>query len=371
MVRHIERCNFTYVPGSILCLAWLISTPLFAQSFTASVQGTVTDASGALVPRAPITLLDEATNIKQTKESDERGRHLFALVTPGRYTPTVEVSGFQPFVRSGIQLQVAQETSIGVRLSPGDMPLNTRDPLNLALLTPGVVGSPGSTRTSFISSGTRNSLSGGNTSSWGGSTAIQCHWNLCLERSVSVFDVAHRWLTDFTYELPFGRGKASGPNWNRFVDRFLGQWHVNGILMFQSGAPLVTALYGGIMADSSQRPNLLFNPSLPGSVESRLNLYLNPNAFSRPAPYVPGNAPRVLSSVRAPGPRNADLSIFKNLALTGGGKRCVQLRLEAFNAANTPIFGSPDMTVGATSFGVISSQANSPRELQVAAKFYL
>ena len=109
MVRHIRRCNFTYVPGSILCLAGLISTPLVAQSFTASVQGTVTDASGALGPRAPITLLNEATSIKQTKESDESGR----------YTPTVEVPGFQPFVRSGIHLQVAQEASIDVRLSPG------------------------------------------------------------------------------------------------------------------------------------------------------------------------------------------------------------------------------------------------------------
>lgn len=252
-----------------------------------------------------------------------------------------------------------------------DMPLNTRDPPYLALLTPGVVGSPGSTRTNFISSGTRNSLSGGNTSSWGGSTAIQCYWDLRLERSVSLFDITHCWVMDFIYELAFGRGKAFGLNWNRFVDGFLGQWHVNGILMFQSGFPLVTALYGGILPNATQRPNLLFNPSLPGSVESRLNLYLDPNAFSRPAPYVPGNAPRVLSSVRAPGPRNADLSIFKNLALTGDGKRYVQLRLEAFNAADTPIFGSPDMTVGAMSFGVISNQANSPRELQIAAKFYL
>ena len=101
----MKRCNIAYLYGLglILCLAWLISIPLFAQTFTASVQGTVTDASGALVPGAPITLLNEATNIKQAKESDERGHYLFTMLPPGSYTLSVAVSGFQTFVRSGIQ----------------------------------------------------------------------------------------------------------------------------------------------------------------------------------------------------------------------------------------------------------------------------
>ena len=216
-----------------------------------------------------------------------------------------------------------------------------------------------------------NSLSGGNLSSYGGLSLIQSYNDLSLEKSVSLFDIAKRWVSDFTYELPFGRGKAVGPHWNRFVDGFLGGWHLNGILTLQTGSPLNTALLnGGVLPDSTQRPNLTCNPSEPGSIVQKLSLYLNPGCFSQPAPYTLGNAPRNLASVRAPGLHNFDASIFKNLALTNDGKRYLQLRGEAFNATNTPIFGAPNMTVGSTSFGTISTLANSPRSLQVAAKFY-
>lgn len=215
-----------------------------------------------------------------------------------------------------------------------------------------------------------SSLSGGNLTSWGGFSYIQSYNDLRLERSVSLFDQTHRWVADFAYELPFGRGKALGTSWNRVVDGFLGRWQLNGIFEYHSGFPLTTALQGGVLPDATQRPNLISDPKLSGSVESRLNLYLNPDAFSRPARYMLGTAPRNLSSVRAPSFKNFDCSIFKNLSLSGDGKRYLQLRLEAFNATNTPIFGAPNMTWGSTSFGVISAQANSPRELQIAGKIY-
>jgi hypothetical protein len=199
---------------------------------------------------------------------------------------------------------------------------------------------------------------------------IQSYGNLKLERAVSVYDRTHRAVVDFAYELPFGRGKKFGGGMPAWVDWIGGGWQANGILSLQSGAPLVPALTGGVLPDARQRPNLLRDPGRPGSITENLNGYLDPAAFSRPEPYTLGTAPRTISSLRAPGSRNLDASLFKNLYFTESRRLYLQLRGEAFNITNTPIFAAPDMNFGSSSFGVISGQANSPRQLQVAMKLY-
>ena len=207
-------------------------------------------------------------------------------------------------------------------------------------------------------------------SGYNGDAPIQTYWNLRLERSVSLYDVPHRMGLDFSYELPVGRGRAAGGTWPKWLDYLAGGWQVNGIVTLASGRPVIPRLSGGILPDATQRPNLLFDPSLSGPVSQRLDRFLNPDAFSRPEPYTPGNAPRTLCSVRSGGPRNADVSLFKNIYFTEGRERYLQIRGEAFNVTNTPVFSWPNATVGSTSFGVISSQYNSPRQLQLAMKLY-
>jgi len=213
-----------------------------------------------------------------------------------------------------------------------------------------------------------NSLSSSGQSWLGGATPIQTYNNVRLERAVSARDITHRGVMDFLYELPIGRGKALGHNWNRPLYMALGGWQVNGIFVLQSGVPLIPNLQSGVLPGATQRPNLLYEPGLPGSVQSRLDHYLDPNAFSRPASYTFGNAPRTLSRARAPGLRNADASIFKNVNILAEHNIYVQIRGEAFNITNTPIFADPNVTVGSTSFGVITGTQNNPRILQVALK---
>src|SRR5688572_8829625 len=81
-------------------------TIVFAQSFTASLQGTITDSSGAVISNARVVLANEATNVKQEQRTTERGTYLFTAVPPGTYQLTVEASGFQTAVRTRMQLQV-------------------------------------------------------------------------------------------------------------------------------------------------------------------------------------------------------------------------------------------------------------------------
>ena len=127
---------------------------------------------------------------------------------------------------------------------------------------------------------------------------IQSYQNTRLELSLSEYDVRHRVVADFAYQLPVGHGKPFGANMG-WADWILGGWQVNGIVTLQSGLPLVPSLANQVLPDATQRPNLLFDPSLTGPITDRLNRYLNPAAFAQPAPYTLGNAPRTLP-VRAP-----------------------------------------------------------------------
>ncbi len=210
----------------------------------------------------------------------------------------------------------------------------------------------------------------GNTGWLGGASGLQSYGNLRLERALSIFHIPQRLVGDFSYALPFGRGRTIGSQLSRWANGILGGWQVNGIVTFQSGSALQPALTGGILPDSGQRANLLGNPAISGPVVDRLNGYLSASAFGRPLPYTLGNAPRTLVSVRGPGISNADLSLFKELHLTADGPRYFQIRAEAFNATNTPRFGNPNMTWGSTAFGLIGGQANGPRAMQLALKFY-
>jgi TonB-dependent receptor-like protein len=199
------------------------------------------------------------------------------------------------------------------------------------------------------------------------------------DRSVSILDVPHRFVADFIYQLPIGRGRALGRNWNRVLDIVAGGWQVNGFMTFASGVPILPHLANRSFMEIGiqQRPNMVPGQPVVTSrpIESKLNDYLNPAAFSQPTAYTFGTAPRALSYVRAPGFHGADMSVFKQFYISREKQRYFELRVEAFNVTNTPIFGVPGTFVGGSDpegipFGVISNQANSPRQVQLGAKLY-
>jgi hypothetical protein len=97
-----------------------------------------------------------------------------------------------------------------------------------------------------------------------------------------------------------------------------------------------------------------------------VNNYFNTSAFAIPALYTYGNTDRLLSWLRAPGVANLDLSLFKNIPVHEQVR--AQFRFEVFNIFNRPQFGTPGTTIGSSTAGVISSQANAPRDVQVAVK---
>ena len=62
--------------------------------------------------------------------------------------------------------------------------------------------------------------------------------NFHLERGLSTFDTHHRFITSYTYDLPYGHGRQFGASSSGVLNAFLGGWQTNGILTIQTGNPL-------------------------------------------------------------------------------------------------------------------------------------
>jgi len=213
------------------------------------------------------------------------------------------------------------------------------------------------------------SHSSGNVSWLGGSTSLQNIWDLRGERSLSSHDIAGRFVMTGSYELPFGHRRPIGSSMNRVLNWFVGGWDLSGVFLMQSGMPLQVTQSGGAIWDGTQRPNLLSDPSTSGRVQDRLNGYFNRAAFSQPAADVPGTAPRNLN-YRGPGITTLDAALLKSVYVREGHR--VEIRLEATNFTNTPMFGDPATAFGAVNFGQIGGLRNGvgPRNMQFGLKYY-
>jgi len=194
-----------------------------------------------------------------------------------------------------------------------------------------------------------------------------------LERSLSTFDIPHVFQFSYTYDLPVGRGKAFLSNMPRVLDAVIGGWKTNGVWRESAGRPLAMSTYDGTSLPTygSQRPNLVGQPRRNHGHDWINNYFSNPEVFQLPPLYALGNTPRTIGSVRTPSVFSANLSVEKQFSLESLRKDLrLELRLEAQNAFNHPVFGTPDTAVDDPSFGVISYTANAPRQVQLGLKAY-
>lgn len=195
-------------------------------------------------------------------------------------------------------------------------------------------------------------------------------YDIGAEYSRSIVDTPNRIAMTVGYELPFGKGKTY-LNSNKLLDYAVGGWQLNGVGLYQTGFPLSVyqnSNQNSVIGAGVQRPNATgVSADTSGSLESRLDGYINKAAFSLAPAYTFGNVSRTIPN-RGPGMANWDLSLFKTVKITE--LVSAQFRLEALNAFNTPQFRGPNVQYGNASFGKITAQANFPRYLQLGARFY-
>ena len=193
--------------------------------------------------------------------------------------------------------------------------------------------------------------------------------NLQAEYGPSEFDVRHRFVASYIWELPFGRGRRWGKDWGPAMELAFGGWQVTGIHVLQSGLALTATLAGAnvvnLGGERRARPNLVGDPELPES-ERTLARWFNTDAFAAFAvPQAFGNAG--VGIMRGPGAANFDFSFAKNFQVTD--RRSFQFRTEVFNAFNHPNFGPPNIARDSSGFGQILSAAPA-RIVQFGLKFY-
>jgi hypothetical protein len=194
---------------------------------------------------------------------------------------------------------------------------------------------------------------------------IQDPYNLELDRGPAGHDLTHIFSASFVVPLPFGGGRRFSTS-SSFVNHIIGNWQLNGIVELNSGArydvqtdPSIANtnnLYG------TERANLVGDPYAGGTKTAPLNIA----AFATPAPFTFGDMRR--NSLRADWNKNLDLSLFRSFSITENKR--FEFRAEAFNVTNTPVFGIPDASLQSPNFGVVSSTANTERQLQLGLKFY-
>jgi hypothetical protein len=190
------------------------------------------------------------------------------------------------------------------------------------------------------------------------SNCFDCEWGL------SIFDVRHRFSTSVLYELPFGRGKPWAQS--GVPAAILGDWQISAIVNKSSGFPRDAAVGVDVPNTGAQtyRPNLVSGED-PNDGARTVQQWFNTAAFSRPDAFNYGNAGRNI--VIGPGVFTTDMSIMRNVNF--GGSRILQLRLEAFNVFNHPVWGDPIMAMSSPLYGTINSTRIPMRELQLGVKF--
>lgn len=203
----------------------------------------------------------------------------------------------------------------------------------------------------------------------GGGMAVQNWYNLKAERAVALYDVPHRAVISYIYDLPFGKGQTFLSGVSNGVNRIIGGWGINGVTTFQSGNPLnlsmavnTTNSFGG-----GQRPNSTGSRAMiDGNAQGKLNRWFDTSAFTPAPAFTFGNLGRTISNVRSHGVANYDFTLFKNTQITE--RMGVQFRAEIFNMFNRVQFGYPGTALGVPQFGVVSGQYNTPRLVQFALR---
>ena len=201
----------------------------------------------------------------------------------------------------------------------------------------------------------------------GPSSSVRNWYNLAAEKSVDANDVPHSVVMSFIAELPFGKGKKVGGSWGPVTNAVLGGWQVSSVITMKAGLPLGinaqtnnTNSFGG-----GQRPDITGDPGNRPQNLDPVKQWFNIAAFTQPAAFTFGNAPRFLSSPRGPGLNNWDIGVSKMFQPIEHLR--IQFRSEFFNAFNHANFYLPNTTFGDPGFGSLN-QTLPARDIQFAIK---
>jgi hypothetical protein len=187
------------------------------------------------------------------------------------------------------------------------------------------------------------------------------------EKRVSPTDRPNRFVAAVTYALPVGQGQLLHFQ-SRLANTLIGDWVLTTMYQYQTGGPLT------FLNASSTSPGDYVYFGAPLNLNSR---QVNGTAFDTTAfdtkaadafNYHLRTFPTTFNNLRADGINQLDASVLKRFAL--GENRRFELRFEAYNLPNHPVFAAPNTQASASGFGTITATANRFRTIQAIARIY-
>ena len=202
---------------------------------------------------------------------------------------------------------------------------------------------------------------GGSAASGGGAVGNpQTVTNLAAGKGPAGFDVRHRAVISWVWELPFGPGRA----WAReggALAAIVGGWQFSGITTLTTGRPFTVFMQTGVNNGAPSWPNRLGSGKLD---DPSVDLWYNPRDFVAPPANTYGDTGRGI--LRAPGHANVDTSLSKRFTVVGRSN--VEFRWDAFNLFNNPGFGFPNQNFDSPTAGRITSTIIDNRSMQFSLK---
>ena len=203
---------------------------------------------------------------------------------------------------------------------------------------------------------------GGSAASGGGAVGNpQTVTNLAAGKGPAGFDVRHRAVISWVWELPFGPGRT----WAReggVLGAVVGGWQFAGISTMTTGRPFTVFMQTGVNNGAPSWPDRIGSGKLDNPT---VDLWYNPRDFVAPPPNTYGNTGRGI--LRAPGHVNFDTSLSKRFTVLGRSN--VEFRWDAFNLFNNPGFGFPNQNFDSPTAGRITSTIIDNRSMQFSLKF--
>jgi len=180
-----------------------------------------------------------------------------------------------------------------------------------------------------------------------------------LWRGPSGFDVRHRFVLSYLWELPFGRDRR----WlnGGLGEALFGNWQFSGIVTLATGRPFTVFLNTGVNNGAPSWPNRLGDGRIDNPTASQ---WFDIADFAAPPPNTYGDSGRGI--LNAPGQKTLDVSLAKRFPLKG--RVSLQVRAEAFNLLNSPQLGFPNANIGSPTAGRITTTVGDNRQMQFAAK---
>ena len=202
-------------------------------------------------------------------------------------------------------------------------------------------------------------------------TAAMDQYNRRLEKSIGQFDQTHTLKFSTIYDLPFGKGQrwATGG----ILAQVIGGWRVAGIQVYSSGLPIALTRNNPLPIFNGQtRPFVNgyegWRAKIAGDkFDPAVDRFLNRAAFPAQATTF-GDATRFNPKVRGFWGKSENVSLAKTFQIKE--RLRIDLRGEAFNLFNRTIFSTGSTNLDAATFGQVTSQDNSPRQMQVGLKLY-